>query len=225
MRIKRCVQSDGGKKIKTSTVIAAIPAVVVVEFTARLLISQNVPAHMIALGLARIAQIILLLIIAKVCEKSLATVGLASSRAYQGLKKGLIWSVLFGVVAGIVLLVIHLTGIHISGLFRMPLPPESNQLLAFFLVGVLIGPVAEEIFFRGILYTFFRRWGVPTAAVLSTLLFVLPHSYASGSIMPVTQLIGGLLFAIAYEVEKNLLVPIIIHCLGNLAIFTLALMV
>jgi uncharacterized protein len=38
--------------------------------------------------------------------------------------------------------------------------------------------------------------------------------------LPVTQIIGGLLFAVAYEVEGNLLVPITIHALGNLAIFT-----
>jgi hypothetical protein len=93
------------------------------------------------------------------------------------------------------------------------------------LVGVLIGPLAEEIFFRGILYGFFRKWGVPTAILLSTLLFVLSHTHTSGSIIPVTQLIGGILLAISYEVEKNLLVPIAIHCLGNLAIFTLALLV
>jgi membrane protease YdiL (CAAX protease family) len=119
------------------------------------------------------------------------------------------------------MLIIHLAGFKISGLFRMQLPAVSNRLVVFFLVGVLIGPIAEEIFFRGILYGFIRRWGVPTAIVLSTLLFVLPHT--SGSIIPVAQLIGGVLFAVAYESEKNLLVPMIIHCLGNLAIFTLAL--
>ncbi len=212
-------------KIKISTVIAALVAVVAVEFGARLLISQNILAHMTALGLARVAEIILLLIIIMLREKSMAAVGLAFSRIFEGLKKGLIWSLLFGAAAGIVLLVMHLVGIRVSGLFRMPLPSESKQLAAFFLVGVLIGPIAEEIFFRGIFYTFFRRWGIPTAIILSTLLFVLPHTHASGSIIPVTQLIGGLVFAIAYEVEKNLLVPITIHCLGNLAIFTLALMI
>ena len=210
-------------KIKTSTVIAALVAVVAVEFATRLLINHNILANMTALALARVGEIILLLIIVTLREKSMAAVGLASSSIYEGLKKGLIWAVLFGAAAGIVLLVIHLVGIQISGLFRMPLPSESKRLVAFSLVGVLIGPVAEEIFFRGIFYTFFRRWGIPTAIILSTLLFVLPHSRASGNIIPVTQLIGGLLFATAYEVEKNLLVPITIHCLGNLAIFTLAL--
>ena len=225
MRIKRCVHSDGGKKIKTTTVIAAIAVVVAVEFSARLLISHNILAHMTALGLARIAEILLLLIIVALREKNMATIGLASSNMYAGLKKGLIWAVLFGAAAGIVLLVMHLVGIRVSGLFQMALPSKGSRLIAFFLVGVLIGPLAEEIFFRGILYSFFRRWGIPTAILLSTLLFVLPHTHASGSIIPVTQLIGGLLFAIAYEVEKNLLVPITIHCLGNLAIFTLALLI
>jgi hypothetical protein len=35
---------------------------------------------------------------------------------------------------------------------------------------------------------------------------------------------GGLLFAIAYEVEGNLMTPIIIHALANLTIFTISLM-
>ena len=37
------------------------------------------------------------------------------------------------------------------------------------------------------------------------------------------QMIGGILFAVAYEMEKNLLAPITIHILGNLAIFILTL--
>ena len=37
----------------------------------------------------------------------------------------------------------------------------------------------------------------------------------------IVQAIGGVVFAAACELEKNLLVPITIHCLGNLAIFLL----
>jgi membrane protease YdiL (CAAX protease family) len=33
--------------------------------------------------------------------------------------------------------------------------------------------------------------------------------------------VGGLVFAVAYEIEKSLLVPITIHVLGNFAIFSL----
>ena len=90
----------------------------------------------------------------------------------------------------------------------------------FFILGGFFAPLAEEIFFRGILYGFFRKWGISTAIIVSTLLFVLPHT--SGHTLPITQIIGGILFAVSYEVEKNLLVPITIHSLGNLAIFTIA---
>ena len=35
----------------------------------------------------------------------------------------------------------------------------------------------------------------------------------------VTQLVGGILFAVAYEVEGSLMTPIVIHVLGNMGIF------
>jgi membrane protease YdiL (CAAX protease family) len=155
-------------------------------------------------------------------EKRLSIIGLTSTTVYRGFKRGLIWSISFGAGAVIVLFIIYLAGIEISALFRMQLPTESSRLITFLLAGVLIGPIAEEIFFRGILYGYIRRWGIPLAVLLSTLLFVLPHSPSSGSAIPITQLIGGILFAVSYEIEKNLLVPITIHSLGNLAIFTLA---
>jgi hypothetical protein len=39
---------------------------------------------------------------------------------------------------------------------------------------------------------------------------------------PVTQIVGGIVFAVAYHTGKSLMVPIVIHVLGNLAIFTLS---
>jgi len=81
------------------------------------------------------------------------------------------------------------------------------------------GPVAEEIFFRGILYGFFRRWGAVAAVVLSTVIFVLAHPIFPG--IPLPQVVGGVVFAVAYEVEGSLMVPITIHALGNMAIFLL----
>jgi hypothetical protein len=35
--------------------------------------------------------------------------------------------------------------------------------------------------------------------------------------------VGGIVFAVAYELEGNLMVPITIHVLGNTAIFALSL--
>ena len=198
----------------------SILGIAAIEIIARMLINENLIAPMIGLGLARLAEIIFLLTIIKIREKRLSIIGLKSTGIYQGLKKGLIWAISFGAGAGLVFFILYFAGINVSALFQMQLPSESRKFIPFFIVGALIAPIAEEIFFRGILYGFFRRWGIPVAIIISTLLFVLSHT--SGATIPLTQLIGGILFAVSYEVEKNLLVPITIHSLGNLAIFTLA---
>ena len=208
-------------KIKLSTVFFSILVIAAVEIVVRLLLNQDLLAPLTASGLARLAEITFLLILINIREKNLLPIGLASTGVYQGIKKGLIWAVFFGAAAALALLIIYLLGIDVLKLFQMQLPAEGYKLIGFFLVGAFIAPVAEEIFFRGILYGFFRRWGMLTALVLSTLFFVLSHSFRHT--IPVTQMIGGIVFAVAYEMEKNLLVPIIIHVLGNLAIFTLAL--
>jgi membrane protease YdiL (CAAX protease family) len=212
-------------KIKLSTLIISILGIAAIELAARMLLSRNLLAPMTGVGLARLVEIGFLLALIKFRENRLSVIGLSSPRIYSGIKRGLIWAISFGGAAGIVLFISYLAGIKVTALFRMQLPSESNRLITFLLIGTLIGPVAEEIFFRGILYGFFRRWGIPAAVLLSTLLFVLPHSHSPGLAIPVTQLIGGILFAVAYEIEKNLLVPITIHSLGNLAIFILGLLI
>jgi membrane protease YdiL (CAAX protease family) len=209
-------------EIKLSTLVISILGIAAIELAARLLIGRNILAPLTGVGSARVAEIIFLMALVTKREKRLSIIGLTSTTVYRGFKRGLIWSISFGAGAVIVLFIIYLAGIEISALFRMQLPTESSRLITFLLAGVLIGPIAEEIFFRGILYGYIRRWGIPLAVLLSTLLFVLPHSPSSGSAIPITQLIGGILFAVSYEIEKNLLVPITIHSLGNLAIFTLA---
>jgi len=100
-------------------------------------------------------------------------------------------------------------------------PMPSEGLAGYFLIGALIGPVTEEIFFRGVLYGYFRQWGVFTAVMLSTVIFMLAHSVGGGIGLP--QAAGGIVFAVAYEREGSLMVPITIHVLGNAAIFGLSL--
>ncbi len=64
-------------------------------------------------------------------------------------------------------------------------------------------------------------FGVLAALILSSVIFVFAHSISS--IIPLPQIVGGIIFAIAYEKEGSLIVPITIHILGNMAIFTLSL--
>jgi hypothetical protein len=172
-----------------------------------------------ALGLGRCLEAGVLVFITYLLEKDPGAIGLPPTRIPAGFVKGLIWSAGFGIIVGIVYLVLRAAGVNALNLLGRPPLTFRQQLYTFFLVGGVIGPIAEEILFRGIIYGYFRKWGVSIAVVTSTLIFVFFHS--TGPYLPVTQMVGGILFAAAYEKEQNLMVPITIHCLGNLAIFSL----
>ena len=113
-------------------------------------------------------------------------------------------------------------GIRLLEKVRIPMPSDFDAVFLLFLVGGLIGPIAEELFFRGIVYGFFRRWGKVAAILSSTFLFVIAHPALPA--IPVIQITGGLLFAVAYEMEGTLMVPLSIHILGNMAIYTISLL-
>jgi uncharacterized protein len=84
----------------------------------------------------------------------------------------------------------------------------------------LVGPVAEELFFRGGLYAVLRRsLSVPQAVVVTSLFFASAHAGQAG--LPVIQLVGGVAFAVLYEKTGSLLAPVLVHAAGNLAILLL----
>ena len=206
------------KKITMKTVVISIAAVLMTEVLFRPAIAALFVSPLPVIGITRMAEIILLILIVVQFEKSAGAIGLAPGEMFSGFKKGLIWSACFGIAAIVLFVLLYLTGINALRMLYSPLPHPKLLVFLYLLVGGVIGPVAEEIFFRGILYGFFRQWGVYTAVALSTLLFVLPH--LTGGNLPFTQIVGGVVFAIAYEREQSLLAPITIHCLGNLAIFS-----
>ncbi len=206
-------------KITLKTLAVSIGAVFVLEAVFRLAMTGQTASPWSALGVIRCMEALLLLFIAFRFEKNPNAIGLSRSSLLPGLVRGLIWSACFGIAAGVLFLVSLMAGINPLKLFNAPLPSAPRQIFIFFLVGGVIGPIWEEIFFRGIIFGFFRRWGVYAAILISTVLFVLPHY--DGHHLPLTQIVGGIVFAVAYEKEKSLMVPIAIHCLGNMAIFSL----
>ncbi|RLB28265.1 MAG: hypothetical protein DRG87_09690, partial [Deltaproteobacteria bacterium] len=142
------------------------------------------------------------------------------SHAVHGFTRGLLWSAGFGMVALVVYLVLYAVGIDALPLIKTHTPEAPREIILLFLVGGVVGPAAEEVFFRGFLYGFFRRWGVFVALTMSTLIFVLAHPGFPH--IPVTQVVGGIVFAMAYEAGGSLLAPLTIHALGNTAIFMLS---
>jgi len=211
------------KEIQLKTLFLCLAAVIAVELATWVVASKSVYHPMLILAGGRLLQILLIVLIIMIWGKGFSSIGLVRSGMVSGLKKGLLWSAGFGAIASLVCMGLFAAGINSLTLIRIRLPRQTADLVLFFIVGGIVGPVAEEIFFRGILYGFLRRWGVIVALVLSTLIFVLCHPVSHG--IPVTRLVGGLLFAAAYEIGGSLIVPITIHGLGNLAIFTLSLMI
>jgi membrane protease YdiL (CAAX protease family) len=207
------------EKITLKTFALSIFAVVILESVFYLTVSGRPAELLLELGILRVAEAVVLVFISLRLERGAGAIGLARSTLLPGFVRGLIWSAFFGLAAGILFLVLFAAGMDPVKLLGHPPAASRTHLFVFFVVGGLIGPAAEEIFFRGIVFGFFRQWGISVAVVASTLVFVVIHPAASN--LPITQIAGGIIFAIAYEKEKSLMVPITIHTLGNLAIFSL----
>ena len=213
---------ETSKKVKVNIIIAILIVILVVEWAQRLIAVKALGDPMIILGIVRLLQITLILLIVILWGGGLESIGMDLSRIFFGIKKGLIWSFGFGILAFFASLALFIAGIDPLPLIRMPMNSNFNQFILLILIGGIVAPVAEELFFRGVLYGFFRRWGVIVAVIASTLLFVSVHPFSHG--IPVIQIIGGILFAVAYEVEGSLMSPITIHALGNCALFTVSIL-
>jgi membrane protease YdiL (CAAX protease family) len=171
----------------------------------------------------RTMQILIVLTLAVIRTGGLHLFGLNKKALLPGFIKGLVWSAGFGVAAGGLFLGLFIAGYNPLMLIRSPLPQGTARLILFFCVGGIVAPIAEEIVFRGLIFGYLRRWGLPAAILISTALFAVIHLVFRNPTIPVTQIVGGLVFAVAYHMGKSLMVPIVIHTLGNLAIFTLSL--
>ena len=223
MRGKGCgVRAERGA-ITGKALVSSVVAVLVLEAVLRVTPAMAPANRILLLGLTRLLQAGALIGVVALLEGDLAAIGLQKENLYQGVQRGLVWSAGFGITALAALGLLLMAGIEVRPYLHTRLPASPKDLVLFFMVGGLAAPVAEEVFFRGILYGFFRRWGVITALVLSTGIFLVAHPLQGA--FPVTQVAGGILFAVAYEVEGSLMVPIVIHITGNMAIFAVSLVI
>ncbi len=211
-------------KIELRIFLLSLLVVLVIETASAIIVLKTTHFSPIPFtGIVRLLEIALFVLILLKLGKGISSIGLNRGHWLIGLLKGVIWSVVFGVCAALVFMLLIAFHVNPLKLLGSGLPYQGKDLFLFFLTGGLISPVTEEVFFRGIIYGFIRRWGAVIAVIGTTILFSVAHSGVSP--FPVTQLVGGLLFAISYEVEGNLLVPITLHVLGNMAIFVILLMI
>ncbi|HET7269757.1 MAG TPA: type II CAAX endopeptidase family protein [Rubrobacter sp.] len=93
------------------------------------------------------------------------------------------------------------------------------QFALTLLVAGLVVPFGEELLFRGVLYTWLRRWGVTVAMVFSALIFGLNHGI--NVVFPATVVLG-LLLALAYERSRSIWPGVVGHVLYNFLVFLAA---
>lgn len=103
----------------------------------------------------------------------------------------------------------------LSDLLDKPISVDYSWV--YILGAILIGPIVEEVIFRGIILKgFLSNYSPRVAILLSTVLFSLVHVQS-------TQLLGafimGLFFAWVFYRTENLILVIILHSLANMTSF------
>lgn len=113
----------------------------------------------------------------------------------------------------------YLTGGTLAGMQNRldVIAPESFTWLGFLVTligaGILV-PIAEEMYFRGALFTWFRqRYNFPIAMLASSLLFAFGHIDTAGVVA--ASFVLGLVNAWAFEKSKTLWAPILMHITTN----------
>lgn len=95
--------------------------------------------------------------------------------------------------------------------------------ILFAILGSLIAPFLEEIFFRRVLFGIFRRHNyVKTGIIISSLLFALAHFstfYTMGVFYFIAYFIVGVIFALVYHRTNKITAAVIAHVLINTTVF------
>lgn len=92
---------------------------------------------------------------------------------------------------------------------------ENGYAYLILLIGVgILAPISEELFFRGLIYDWFRqRWGIWASILLSSAWFSLGHIDSLGVVA--SSFLMGVVIAYVYERTKSLWFAIAIHLITN----------
>jgi len=113
-------------------------------------------------------------------------------------------------------LVSHL-GINVQTQYAFDKKALDQYGLVFILLGgVIIGPICEEIFYRGYLLPLLSSKGKWFGLIVSSFIFAATHLYLAGLAI---IFLMGLVLAISYQRRQNLLVSIGIHMANNFVAF------
>lgn len=98
--------------------------------------------------------------------------------------------------------------------FSIPKTKDSLKLIINIISSGLIGPIYEEILFRGIFYNKLLKFTSPKKSlIITTICFSLIHF---SPIKMLYALVLGYIFTKIYQKDNNILSPIIIHVSANI---------
>ena len=93
------------------------------------------------------------------------------------------------------------------------------QVALFLVLGAVLVPFAEELFFRGLLFGALRRYGFLVAILVSSVLFGLAHGL---SVALVGAALFGVLTAVLYERSRSIWPAVAAHVTNNAIALTAA---
>lgn len=92
-----------------------------------------------------------------------------------------------------------------------------SEIAVMIISSAILGPIIEELVFRGILLNSLNRiMGIKSAVIVSSVIFGLLHGTSLVVIISATA--GGIALACIYLIHKNLLNSIIVHGIYNLMV-------
>ncbi|MBP9892820.1 MAG: CPBP family intramembrane metalloprotease [Planctomycetes bacterium] len=95
--------------------------------------------------------------------------------------------------------------------------PMQDLSLGHILAVCIAAPILEEFWFRSLLYAPLRLYVNRAGAILLlSVVFAAAHGWP-----PITQFIGGIAFAYAYEKRQSIWASIILHIAGNSILFVM----
>lgn len=163
-------------------------------------------------------------------KEKLASLGLSLNDFFKNVWYGIVsYIALIPVLIGIVAAIALVAGILKYVPERQPVVQlflkERNATLLLYtsLFAAIVGPIIEELFFRGFMYNAVKRHiGVFWAALITASFFALLHAHLVGFI-PIVAL--GLVLAYLYEKTGTLVSSITVHMIHNLSTVALVFLV
>jgi len=199
-------------------VIGMIGAVIFKLFSLKMSLNLSMILNTFFIDIA--AGIVILCFVVRKYKQSLEVFGLRVSSFFKDILSG-ITGYIFMLPLLFTVLVISLWFLNMIGYTPPPQPvfeafmeEERSRVLLFLTIFVSVfGPIIEEMFFRGFMYSAIKkRFGILMGAFLSASIFSILHTNIVG-FLPIMTL--GLLLAYLYEKTGSLVAPIIVHIIHN----------